>query len=353
MPRMQAALQGAREVGFTVLSMSMSLVAVFIPILLMGGIVGRLFREFAVTLSMAILISLVVSLTTTPMMCSRLLRQPDATRRARPAVHRVQRARLRRRCWHVYERTLRWALRHPRSMMLRPDRDDRAQRLSLRHRAEGLLPAAGHRPHDRRHPGRPEHLVPGDAAEAARSSSPSSGTIRRCDSVVGFTGGGQTNRGFVFISLKPLAERKRLGRPGDRAAAPQAGAGARRAAVPAGRCRTSASAAGRATRNTSTRCRPTISPSSTHWAPQADRGAAERARAAPTSTPTSRTRAWRPTSIIDRDTAARLGLTPSADRQHALRRVRPAPGVDHLQRAQPVPRGHGGGAAATGRTRRR
>src|SRR6185369_2778045 len=64
-----AALQGAREVGFTVLSMSLSLIAVFIPILLMGGIVGRLFREFAVTLSAAILISLVVSLTATPMMC--------------------------------------------------------------------------------------------------------------------------------------------------------------------------------------------------------------------------------------------------------------------------------------------
>src|SRR4051812_14226405 len=72
---MQAALLGAKEVGFTVLSMSVSLVAVFIPILLMGGIVGRLFREFAVTLSTAIMVSLVISLTTTPMMCSRLLRQ--------------------------------------------------------------------------------------------------------------------------------------------------------------------------------------------------------------------------------------------------------------------------------------
>ena len=79
---LQAALQGAAEIGFTVLSMSISLIAVFIPILLMGGIVGRLFREFAVTLSVAIAISLVVSLTTTPMMCSRLLRSrgPGAPR---------------------------------------------------------------------------------------------------------------------------------------------------------------------------------------------------------------------------------------------------------------------------------
>src|SRR6185312_14865339 len=73
-----AALRGAREVGFTVLSMSMSLCAVFIPILMMGGIVGRLFREFAVTLSAAIGVSLLVSLTTTPMMCSRILRPRPA-----------------------------------------------------------------------------------------------------------------------------------------------------------------------------------------------------------------------------------------------------------------------------------
>ncbi len=76
-PRVEAALVGAREVGFTVVSMSLSLIAVFLPILLMGGIVGRLFQEFAVTLSLAILVSLVLSLTTTPMMCALLLR-PEA-----------------------------------------------------------------------------------------------------------------------------------------------------------------------------------------------------------------------------------------------------------------------------------
>src|SRR6266568_4023580 len=74
MPPFQAALKGAREVSFTVLSMSFSLIAVFIPLLFMGGIVGRLFREFAVTLSAAILVSLAVSLTMTPMMCARLLK---------------------------------------------------------------------------------------------------------------------------------------------------------------------------------------------------------------------------------------------------------------------------------------
>src|SRR6266699_1301870 len=81
---MQAALKGAREVGFTVLSISLSLVAVFTPILLMGGIVGRLFREFAVTLSIAILVSLVISLTTTPMMCALLLRHKPRSKTSGP-----------------------------------------------------------------------------------------------------------------------------------------------------------------------------------------------------------------------------------------------------------------------------
>src|SRR3974377_2333395 len=79
----EAALLGAREIGFTVVSMKTSLIAVFIPILLMGGIVGRLFREFAVTLSIAIAVSLVVSLTATPMMCARLLRPHAEERRGR------------------------------------------------------------------------------------------------------------------------------------------------------------------------------------------------------------------------------------------------------------------------------
>jgi multidrug efflux pump len=78
MPRMQAALLGAREVGFTIITITLSLVAVFLPILLMGGIVGRLFREFAMTLSLAILVSMVISLTTTPMMCALFLRVNSA-----------------------------------------------------------------------------------------------------------------------------------------------------------------------------------------------------------------------------------------------------------------------------------
>jgi multidrug efflux pump len=109
MAPMEAALEGAREIGFTVLSISLSLVAVFIPILLMGGIVGRLFREFAVTLSAAILVSLAVSLTTTPMMCSRLLK------RERPEDHgKLYQASEKAFAWilRTYEHTLGWVLQH-------------------------------------------------------------------------------------------------------------------------------------------------------------------------------------------------------------------------------------------------
>jgi multidrug efflux pump len=109
MSPMESALKGAQEIGFTVLSISISLVAVFIPILLMGGIVGRLFREFAVTLSVAILVSLAISLTTTPMMCSRLLKNPNEEEHGRlfQASEKVF-------TWMLgfYERTLQWVLQH-------------------------------------------------------------------------------------------------------------------------------------------------------------------------------------------------------------------------------------------------
>ena len=112
---LEATLTGAREIGFTVLSMSISLVAVFIPILLMGGIVGRLFREFAVVLSVAVLVSLAISLTTTPMMCALLLRPHDPQHRPRLAMlgERIFDAITR-----AYDRTLTVVLRHPAIVML-------------------------------------------------------------------------------------------------------------------------------------------------------------------------------------------------------------------------------------------
>ncbi len=105
----EAAMKGSKEIGFTVLSMSTSLIAVFIPILLMGGIVGKLFREFAVTLSVAIAVSMLVSLTTTPMLCARFLKSRDESRHGR-----IYRASERAFQWlfHEYASGLRWVLRH-------------------------------------------------------------------------------------------------------------------------------------------------------------------------------------------------------------------------------------------------
>ena len=110
MSPMQAALKGASEIGFTVLSISISLVAVFIPLLMMGGIVGRLFREFAVTLSTAVFVSMLISLTTTPMMCAYLLRNERAEKHGRiyKATEKFFDGML-----SLYRTTLHWVLEHP------------------------------------------------------------------------------------------------------------------------------------------------------------------------------------------------------------------------------------------------
>ena len=201
-PRLEAALRGAAEVGFTVLSMSLSLIAVFIPILLMSGILGRLFREFAITLSVAILVSLAVSLTTTPMMCAYFI--PD-----RP----VTRGRLYRwsergfdRLLAGYARTLDWALRHALAVVL-----ILAGVLALNAYLYLVIPKGFFPQQDT---GR---LTGRIQADQATSFQLMRGKLRQfvdvvredpaVDAVVGFTGGGQTNGGSVFVSLKPRAER--------------------------------------------------------------------------------------------------------------------------------------------------
>jgi len=203
MPRFQATLLGAREVGFTVLSMSISLVAVFIPILLMGGIIGRLFREFALTLSIAILVSLVVSLTTTPMMCARLLRRDPAGRHGRlfRASEWLFAATLRR-----YDRSLVWALDHARTTML-----ILLAALCLNVWLFVIIPKGFFPQQDT---GR---MIGGLQADQSISFQLMRDKLtqfisivrkdKAIDSVVGFTGGGQTNSGFVFIALKPRSER--------------------------------------------------------------------------------------------------------------------------------------------------
>ncbi|QHI99545.1 multidrug efflux RND transporter permease subunit [Xylophilus rhododendri] len=206
---LQAALDGAREIGFTVVSISLSLIAVFIPILLMGGIVGRLFREFAVVLSASILVSMLVSLTTTPMMCAQLLGRP-----ARPARQpgRVGRAwdgfsnRVRQATARGYRRSLAWTLRHQPVALLAL-----AAVVGLNVYLYGVIDKGFFPQQDT---GRVTGFVRADQATSFQAMQE---RIKRfiaviqsdpaVDHVMGFTGGGQRNGGFMFLSLKPLSER--------------------------------------------------------------------------------------------------------------------------------------------------
>jgi multidrug efflux pump len=200
----EAALQGAREVAFTVVSMSISLVAVFIPILFMGGIIGRLFREFAVTLSVAIMVSLLVSLTTTPMMCSLLLR-PHAEHKPGWFGRLAERsfASIR----NGYARTLGWALRFPLIVLL-----ILIATVVLNIWLYTIVPKGFFPQQDT---GRMMGSVRADQSisfQAMRSKMEDFLAIVKADpavdNVTAFTGGGQRNSGQMFIALKPLKERK-------------------------------------------------------------------------------------------------------------------------------------------------
>jgi multidrug efflux pump len=203
--RVEAALLGAREVGFTVLSMSTSLVAVFIPILLMGGIVGRLFQEFALTLSIAVMMSLVVSLVTTPTMCSRILRSSHGRPREPGRIARVAEG-LFQAMLNFYARTLSIALRYSFLTIIVLFATVALNIFLYIEIPKGFFP--------QQDTGR---LTGGIQADQSISFQ----LMRKkfiqlvdivqhdpaVDSVAGFTGGYQTNGGFVFVSLKPLSER--------------------------------------------------------------------------------------------------------------------------------------------------
>ncbi|MBI2770662.1 MAG: multidrug efflux RND transporter permease subunit [Burkholderiales bacterium] len=201
---LQAALDGAREIGFTVVSISLSLIAVFIPILLMGGIVGRLFREFAVVLSAAILVSMVVSLTTTPMMCAALLKPPARnkapSRLARWAA-RVQRAILR-----GYRRSLAGALRWQPLVLL-----VFAGVIALNVYLYGAI-AKGFFP--QQDTGRIAGFIQADQAtsfQAMQQRLDRFLAVVRADpaveNVTGFTGGSARNTAQMFMALKPVSQR--------------------------------------------------------------------------------------------------------------------------------------------------
>jgi len=200
----EAALQGAREVGFTVLSISLSLIAVFIPILLMGGIVGRLFREFAVVLSAAILVSMVVSLSTTPMMCAALLkpRRAQSTSRYSRWAGRAQLWVLR-----TYRRSLSVALRHQ-ALTLAAF----VAVVCLNGYLYDTIPKGFFPQQDT---GRIVGNIQADQSTSFQSMQQRLDRfliIVRADpavqNVIGFTGGGQRNTASMFVALKPLSERR-------------------------------------------------------------------------------------------------------------------------------------------------
>ncbi len=204
MTPIKAALRGAREVGFTVLAMSLSLIAVFIPILFMQGLIGRLFREFAVTLATAILVSLVISLTVTPMLASRLLRSSLHLRKSqfeRTVARWFEELRS------SYRRSLEWALDHGRFVsigLLLTIILNIALYIFI---PKGFLP--------QQDTGRLVGSIQGDQSLSFAAMNDKIKrfvaiiqTDKAIENVVAFTGGGQKNTGFVFATLKPVAERR-------------------------------------------------------------------------------------------------------------------------------------------------
>ena len=202
---LQAALDGAREIGFTVLSISLSLIAAFIPILFMGGIVGRLFREFAVVLSVAILISMVVSLTTTPMMAAALLRPQRVIRQA-PGRMARRLAAFQASVQRGYRRSLGWTLRHQPLALLALIGVIGLNVHLYRVIDKGFFPTQD--------TGRIIANVQADQGSSFQSMKTKLDSfmdiVRKdpaVDSVTGFTGGGQRNSANMFIALKPLSQR--------------------------------------------------------------------------------------------------------------------------------------------------
>jgi len=202
-----AALKGASEIGSTVLTISISLVAVFIPLLLMGGIVGRLFHEFAVTLSVAIAVSMVISLTATPMMCAHLLKEHESHGRIYMATERVFNAII-----GLYGRTLTVVLRHSFITLLVLLCTIALNVYLYKNVSKGFFPQQDN--------GRLSGQIIGDQAMSFQSMND---TLLKMINIIaadpgvdaanGFTGGqggagGSANQARMFVSLKPLKERK-------------------------------------------------------------------------------------------------------------------------------------------------
>ena len=202
---MHATMKGSSEIGFTVLSMSLSLIAVFIPILMMGGIVGRLFREFAVVLSVAIIVSLFVSLTTTPMLCARFLKHDHAKKHG--FFYRLSEGTFNL-FLRGYDRSLKWVLRHQPIVLAITILTAFISVQMFRTVNKGFFP--------QQDTGRINGFIQADQdtsfVEMARKMRAFTDIVRAdpaVDSVTSFTGGGNgTSTSRLFAQLKPLAQRK-------------------------------------------------------------------------------------------------------------------------------------------------
>jgi multidrug efflux pump len=205
LPAYAATMKGASEIGFTVLSMSASLVAVFIPILLMSGLVGRLFREFAVTLSVAIVVSLFVSLTTTPMLCARFLKIDHEKKHG--FFYRLSEGGFNR-MLHGYDLALRWVLRHEFLILCLTIFTAGLSVYMFGHVNKGFFP--------QQDTGRINGYIQADQdtsfVEMSKKMRAFTDIVQAdpaIDSVTAFTGGGNgTSTARMFAQLKPLAERK-------------------------------------------------------------------------------------------------------------------------------------------------
>ena len=203
-PAMQAAYEGAREVGFTILSMTLSLAAVFLPVLFMGGIIGRLFHEFAVTIGAAILVSGVVSLTLTPMLCSRFLRPPREAQHGSlyQASERVYQAVL---GW--YERTLGWVMRHRGAALATSGVIFVATLFLFVIVPKGFLPSED----NSQIFGITETLQGTSYDDMVQHQLQVMAVLQQdpnVDGTMSFLGGGTINQGRVFMQLKPRSQRK-------------------------------------------------------------------------------------------------------------------------------------------------
>ncbi|WP_312664629.1 multidrug efflux RND transporter permease subunit MdtC [Pantoea sp. CTOTU49201] len=202
MKPLQAALTGVREVGFTVLSMSLSLIAVFLPLLMIGGIIGRFFSEFAITLSVAILISLFISVTLTPMMCAYLLK--PQVKRSQPRIRGF--GKLLMKVQNGYARSLGWVLNHAIWVLM--------LLLGTVALTVWLFISIPKTFMPEQDTGRLQGFISADQSisfQAMRGKLQDFMNIIKADpavdNVTGFTGGSRTNSGSMFVSLKPLSER--------------------------------------------------------------------------------------------------------------------------------------------------